>query len=67
MPKNKELKKRIESEQQCMKRVTNDDLVCKDCEFKLDDSIKLGNTSKCKIFNIKPNKVLLGDDCDEHS
>lgn len=62
----KEFEKRIESEQSCMKRVTNDDLVCRDCTHKLDDSVKLGNTSTCEVYEVKPGKVLLGGDCDEH-
>ena len=60
------MKKRIASEQLCMKRITNDDLVCKDCAFVLDDSIKLGNTSTCEKFTTKPNQVLVGGDCDEY-
>lgn len=64
--KNEEMKKRIASEQQCAKRITNNDLVCNDCVFALDDSIKLGNTSMCQKYDLKPNKVLLGDDCDEY-
>lgn len=63
---NKEMKKRIASEQQCMKRITNDDLVCKDCTFAYDDSVKLGNTSTCDKFTVKPNQVLVGGDCDEY-
>lgn len=61
-----ELKKRIVSEQQCMKRITNDDLVCKNCTFVFDDTVKLGNTSICDKFTTKPNQVLLGGDCDEY-
>lgn len=64
--KNEEMKKRIASEQLCMKRITNNDLVCKDCAFVLDDSIKLGNTSTCEKFTTKPNQVLVGGDCDEY-
>lgn len=64
--KNEEMKKRIVSEQQCMKRITNDDLVCKDCTFAYDDSIKFGNTSTCDKFVVKPNQVLVGGDCDEY-
>lgn len=62
----KEIKKRIASEQQCMKRVTNNDLVCNDCEFAYDDSVKLGNTSICEKYDLKPNKVLLGGECNEY-
>lgn len=64
--KSEEMKKRIVSEQQCMKRITNDDLVCKDCTFAYDDSIKFGNTSTCDKFIVKPNRVLVGGDCDEY-
>lgn len=61
----KEMKKRIVSEQRCMKRITNNDLVCKDCKFAYDDTIKLGNTSECEKYDLKPNEVLLGGDCIE--
>lgn len=61
-----EFQKRIESEQTCMRRITNDDLVCKDCKFKYDDAVILGNTSKCAIYESKPNKVILGKECDEY-
>lgn len=64
--KNKEMKERIASEQQCMKRITNNDLVCKDCNFVLDDSIRLGNTSMCTKYDLKPKEVLLGGNCDEY-
>lgn len=59
-------KKRVVSEQQCMKRVTNGDLVCKDCTHVFDDSVKLGNTSMCAVYDVKPTKVLLGGECDEY-
>lgn len=62
-----ELKKRIVSEQQCMKRITNNDLVCKSCAFVFDDTVKFGNTSACDKFTTKPNQVLLGGDCDEYA
>ena len=61
-----ELGKRVTSEQQCMRRVTNDDLVCKTCIHKFDDSVKLGNTSVCEVFDLKPGKVLVGGDCSEY-
>lgn len=58
------LEARMRSEQLCMKRITNDDLVCKDCMYRFDDSQKLGNTSKCEMFEeCKPHEVLLGHDC----
>ena len=62
----KDLKKRIVSEQQCMKRITNNDLVCNDCAFRYDDTVKLGNTSVCEKFDVKPVEVLLGGDCIEY-
>ena len=64
--KQEDLRKRIVSEQQCMRRITNDDLVCKDCTFKYDDTVKLGNTSVCEKFDVKPSEVLLGGDCIEY-
>lgn len=67
MAKSNNLKKRIVSEQQCMRRLTNDDLVCKTCTHKYDDSVKLGNTSICEMYDVKPGEVLLGGDCDEYS
>ena len=63
----KDYEKRIESEQQCMKRITNNDLVCKDCIYKFDDSMKFGNTSVCEVYDVKPGKVLLGGDCNRYS
>lgn len=62
-----EIEKRIKSEQQCMSRLTNDMLVCKDCVYKLDDSVKLGNTTRCLRYDDKPNEVLLGGKCDGYS
>lgn len=47
-------------------RITNDDLVCRDCRNKYDDKELPCNTSKCEIFDIKPNKVLNGGECDEY-
>lgn len=61
-----EKEKRVASEQQCMRRLTNNDLVCKTCEYVYDDSVKLGNTSKCAMYDVKPTKVLLGGECDEY-
>ena len=57
---------RIKSEARAITRVTNQDLVCKDCSNKYDDRIKLGNTSTCKEYRDKPNKVLLGGKCDKY-
>lgn len=55
---------RRRSEQLCMKRITNDDLVCKDCMYRFDDSQIWGNTSRCEMHEeCKPNEVILGGDC----
>lgn len=61
---NEELEKRIESEGQGSSRMTNDDLKCKYCKYRRDDSVIFGNTSKCDIYPVsKPNKVLAGQNC----
>lgn len=58
---------RMESEARAFKRITNNDLVCKDCLYKLDDSKILGNTSFCRVYarpdNFKPSKIVGGGDC----
>lgn len=59
-------KARIKDEARSKARITNDDLVCKDCIFKLNDSEILGNTSRCGQFVSKPDKVLLGGSCKEY-
>lgn len=61
--KERKMKERIESESKAVMRITNDDLVCKNCLFAYDDSVKFGNTSQCAIYDSKPNAVLLGEEC----
>ena len=63
---NSDFEKRIESESRSVRRITNGDLVCRDCIYRLDDSERLGNTSQCKRYISKPNQVLLGRDCEEY-
>lgn len=58
-----DLEKRIESEAQGARRITNAELKCRDCTYALDDSVKFGNTSRCDKYILKPNRVLLGGDC----
>lgn len=58
-----EYNKRIESESRSIIRITNSDLICKNCLFQLNDTEKFANTSQCKQFSIKPNRVLVGKDC----
>lgn len=62
----KKMKERIESEARATMGISNKDLVCKDCEFALDDSVILGNVSRCKVFKIKTANVLLGGECDSY-
>lgn len=45
--------------------VKNENLVCKNCRKKYDDANMPCNTSKCEAFDMKPDKVLDGGDCDE--
>lgn len=63
MPNNADFKKRIESEAKAAMPIRNDNLVCKDCIYKYDDSEKPGNTSKCEVYDDKPNGVLGGGNC----
>lgn len=62
--KAKEFEKKIKSEQQAFGRVTNKQLVCRNCIYCLDDTEKYGNTSKCELYTSKPNSVLLGGECE---
>ena len=59
----KKMKERIESEARATMRISNKDLICRDCEFVLDDSEVFGNVSRCKIFEVKPVNVLVGGEC----
>lgn len=63
---SQKLENRIQSEAKTVMRITNQDLVCKDCKSRFDDRIKFGNTSACKKYDIKPNVVLLGKSCEEY-
>ena len=45
-------------------RVSNKNMLCKDCIFRFNDSEKWGNSSKCKQFEFKPLDILFGGtDC----
>ena len=62
-----EYQKRLESEQKSVTRITNYDLVCRDCAQKFDDSEIYGNVSRCKVYpKCKPLGVLNGEGCKEH-
>lgn len=54
--------KKWETEKLGFVPVTNDDLVCYDCIY-CNRNIPVG---KCKKYPVKPNKVLLGGECDEY-
>lgn len=74
-----ELYERIKSEQESTAPIRCSDLVCKDCEFRFDDSNPMRNgrrngygrmrgpTSKCSKFAVKPTDVLLGGNCPKYS
>lgn len=67
MSVKEEIERRIESESPGMVRITNNDLDCKDCKFKRDDSYIYGNVSKCDVFPVmKPKEVLKGSKCKYH-
>lgn len=57
-----EMEKRIKSEQ-TMHRITNDDLLCKNCLLRMDDTVIFGNTSRCEQYPAKPVEVLIGGGC----
>lgn len=58
------LRKRMESEQLAMVPICNKDLVCKDCLLRYDDTVILGNVSRCEQYpQCKPDAVLLGKEC----
>lgn len=76
---DKEYEKRIESEARAAKPIKNEDLVCKDCTYRLNDTdiFKRGQeddvgrlygpTSLCIQFtDSKPDKVLLGGECEKY-
>lgn len=46
--------------------ITNENLICKDCRKRYDDTNMPCNTSKCKAFDMKPNEVLSGGGCNEY-
>lgn len=46
------------------KRITNKDLTCKNCKYRLDDKEIFGNTSKCEKYPaMKPAIVLKKGEC----
>lgn len=60
------LKDRIKSESRTTSRITNKDLICRDCTYRLDDTKIYRNTPQCKAYISKPNSVYLGKGCEEY-
>ena len=67
MPSVKDFKERIESEAKAAMPIRNKDLICKDCILRFDDSEIPGNTSKCEVYNFKPNEVITKGKCLYHT
>lgn len=65
-PTDEEIKRRLSSEQHAMGRVTNNDMVCKDCVFRMDDSVIYGNSSRCQVVGLKPADVIMGGSCEDY-
>lgn len=61
-----EFGRRLQDEQGGRRRITNNELLCRDCINRYDDKEKLGNTSSCKVYARKPTRVLLGGWCFEY-
>lgn len=47
-------------------QIKNENLVCKNCQFRFDDTDMPCNTSRCKMFEVKPDEVLDGGKCIEY-
>lgn len=63
---NNDINDRIKSEQ-TLTRITNNDMVCRNCLLRFDDTVIYGNTSKCEAYpKCKPTKVLIGGKCSEY-
>lgn len=63
MADNAEFKKRLESEAKAAMPIRNKDLVCKNCIYRYDDSIRPVFTSICEKYSSKPYKILGGGNC----
>lgn len=69
-------KDRIMSENRCHQRLANVNITCRNCIYVYDDTqpeknyttengIHYAPTSMCEMYDVKPNKVLLGGECDK--
>lgn len=60
------LDEKFKNDQLKIEPVKNEDLICKDCKNRYDDSELPCNTSQCEAFDIKPDEVFDGGDCIEY-
>lgn len=58
--------KKLKQDQLSFGKITNKDLVCADCRLRYNDTLLPCNTSKCEIYQVKPDQVLSGGNCDEY-
>lgn len=58
-----EIDKKFQNEKMKCERLTNNELVCKNCMFVLDDTEDANNTYECNKYLEKPDKVLRGGEC----
>lgn len=59
----KETKSRMAAESRNTLRISNLDLVCANCIYAFDDTVRAGNTSSCMQYKDKPNSILMGGEC----
>lgn len=59
--------KKFQNDKWKAQAVRNNILICRDCQYRLDDAGMPCNTSKCKKYlEMKPVQVLGGGDCSEY-
>ena len=66
MAKRNPLDEKFKNDKLSFVQIKNEDLVCKDCRKKYDDTDMPCNTSKCQAFDVKPDEVLDGGGCVKH-
>ena len=66
MEKKNSMDEKFKKDKLAFTRITNEDLVCKDCDNKFDDSEMPCNTTKCEVYKLKPSDVLDGGKCSEY-
>lgn len=61
------LSKKWKNDSLIFEPIANDNLVCKDCLFRFDNSEIYGNTSRCEIYpDRKPSEIIYGKACNEY-